>query len=291
MNTYDNQYLDLVEDILNNGEVNPCRTGNNTLVKLNRVLTHDLAEGFPILTFRPLPFKGCRVELECFLMGNTDKKYYQDRGCQYWNSWANPKLADPKDKEAQFKERDLGPIYGYQWVAFNAPYERYDVDNKHLGINQIKRVVDTLKVNPYDRRLIVNAWNPSQEDQMALPPCVYVFQFNYVGGRLHITVNQRSCDLILGVPTDFQFYSLLLHLMAQTVGMVPGTVTLNLCNCHIYDNHVELVKDNLMKWRKEQFDLPKLILEPEANVFNFRYEMAKLDNYQHGDKVTFPIAV
>lgn len=291
MSNFDKQYLDIVREILDEGIETPCRTGNNTLVKLNKVLTHDLEEGFPILTFRPLPFKGARVELSGFLQGITDKQWYNDNGCKYWNEWCNPEKVPYSDKEGMKEERDLGPIYGYQWVAFNAPYTNYDIDNKRFGVNQIKNVIETLKKNPYDRRLIVNAWNPTQEKQMALPPCVYVFQFNYLGGRLHITVNQRSCDLILGVPTDFVFYSLLLHLVAKTVNMKPGTVTLNLCNCHIYDNHVEKVKENLKKWEEVQFDLPTLVLDDTADVFNFTWDKAHLENYQHGEKVTFPIAV
>lgn len=291
MSNYDKQYLDLVKEILDEGIETPCRTGNNTLVKLNKVLTHDLKDGFPMLTFRQQFFKSMKGELSCFLHGITDKKVYNERGCGYWQSWCNPEKVPYSNKEGMKEERDLGPIYGYQWVAFNAPYTNYDDNDKQSGFNQIERIVETLKKNPYDRRLIVNAWNPTQEKQMALPPCVYVFQFNYLGGRLHITVNQRSCDLILGVPTDFSFYSLLLCLMAQTVGMKPGTVTLNLCNCHIYDNHVDKVRENLNVWDNVQYELPTLVLDPSATVFNFMPEMASLSGYSHGEKVSFPIAV
>lgn len=291
MSSYDNQYLDLVEEILNEGIEAPCRTGNNTLVKLNRVLTHDLKDGFPILTFRPLPFKGMKAELAMFLQGNVSKESYQKSGCLYWNDWCNPQKVPYSDKEGMKKENDLGPIYGWQWRFWNAEYVDEKTDYTGQGYDQLKRVVDTLKTNPYDRRLIINAWNPSYEDKMALPPCVFQFQFNYLDNRLHITVNQRSCDTLLGVPTDFQFYALLLHLMCQTVDMKPGTITLNLCNCHIYDNHIEKTKENMKRWREVQYNLPKLVLDPSATVFNFMPDMASLENYQHGEKVTFPIAV
>lgn len=291
MNTYDNQYLDLVEEILNKGIQAPCRTGNNVLVRLNRSLTVDLEEGFPILTFRQIPFKGVKGEISCFLEGITDKRMYQERGCNYWNNWCNPKKVPYSDKEGMKQERDLGNIYGFNWIHFDAEYKGYDYDYKDEGCNQVKQVVETLRKNPYDRRMIITAWDPAHMDTMGLPPCLHTWQFNYLGDRLHLTGLQRSADTVLGVPADIVQGALLLCLMAQTVGMKPGTLTLEFCNCHIYDNHIETVKQNLENWRKNQYDLPKLILDQNATVFNFMPEMARLENYQYGSRVTFPIAV
>lgn len=296
MSAYDNQYLDIVEDILNNGEINPCRTGNNTLVRLNKVLTWDLKDGFPMLTFRQQFFKSMKGEVSCFLEGITSKKVFVERGCGYWKEWCNPKkvpagLSDEERKAFQLQENDLGNIYGFNYRHFGAKYIDENTDYTGQGFDQLQHAVDTLKKNPYDRRLLITALDPANADTMGLPPCVYVFQFNYLGGRLHITVNQRSADTILGVPTDLSFYALLLHLMCQTVNMEPGTVTLNLCNCHIYDNHVEKVKEMLPTWRKEQYELPKLVLDPSATVFNFMPDMASLEGYQHGERVKFDIAV
>lgn len=291
MNNYDNQYLDLVEEILTKGIKAPCRTGNNVLVRLNKSLTVDLSDGFPILTFRQIPFKGVKGEISCFLEGITNKQIYNERGCKYWNEWCNPKKVPYSDKEGMKMENDLGNIYGFNWLHFNAEYKGCDHNYENEGFNQVKQVVETLKKNPYDRRMIITAWDPAHLDTMGLPPCLHTWQFNYLGGRLHLTGLQRSADTILGVPADMVQGALLLYLMAQTVNMKPGTLTLEFCNCHIYDNHIDTVKDNLNNWRKEQYDLPKLILDEKATVFNFMPEMAKLDNYKFGPKVTFQIAV
>ena len=290
-NDYDIQYLNLVEEILTKGVEVPCRTGNNVLVILNKYLTWDLNDGFPILTFRQIPFKGVKGEISCFLEGITDKRIYKERGCNYWNEFCNPKKVPYSDKEGMKLENDLGNIYGFNWLHFGQEYSDMNKDYKNTGINQIKQVVETLKNNPYDRRMIITAWDPVHMDTMGLPPCLHTWQFNYLGNRLHLTGLQRSADTILGVPADMVQGALLLHLMAQTVNMKPGTLTLEFCNCHIYDNHIETVKANLNHWREEQYDLPKLILDKDATVFNFMPEMASLENYEHGPKVSFPIAV
>ena len=291
MMTWDNQYLDLVEEIITKGEKMPCRTGNNTLVRLNRNLDWDLKDGFPILTFRQLPFKGMKGELSCFLQGVTDKQEFENRNCKYWKEWCNPTKVPYSDKEGMKAERDLGNIYGFNYRHFGAEYDNFDTDYTGKGFDQLQDVVNTLKTNPYDRRMIISAWDPAHMNTMALPPCMYLFQFTYLGGRLHMTAKMRSTDIILGCPTDVMFCALFLSLMAKTVGMEPGTINLSMTNCHIYDNHIEIAKEHLKGWRAEQYVLPKLILDEEATVFNFMPDMAKLDNYEHGEKVKFQIAV
>lgn len=291
MNAYNKQYLDLVEDILNNGIEAPCRTGNKVLVTLNKSLTWDLKNGFPLLTFRQIPFKGVKGEISCFLEGITDKRIYRERGCNYWNEWCNPKKVPYSDKEGMKQENDLGNIYGFGWLHFGQEYTDINKDYTNTGVNQVKQVVETLKTNPYDRRMIITAWDPAHMDTMGLPPCLHTWQFNYVGNRLHLTGLQRSADTILGVPADMVQGALLLHLMAQTVSMEPGTLTLEFCNCHIYDNHIQTVKEHIEKWKKCDIELPNIILDKNATVFNFMPEMAILDNYQYEEKVSFPIAV
>lgn len=291
MNAYNKQYLDLVEDILNNGIEAPCRTGNKVLVTLNKSLTWDLKNGFPLLTFRQIPFKGVKGEVSCFLEGVTDKRIYRERGCNYWNEWCNPKKVPYSDKEGMKQENDLGNIYGFSWLHFGQEYSGLEEDYTNTGVNQVKQVVETLKTNPYDRRMIVTAWDPAHMDTMGLPPCLHTWQFNYVGNRLHLTGLQRSADTILGVPADMVQGALFLHLMAQTVNMEPGTLTLEFCNCHIYDNHIQTVKEHIEKWKKCDIELPNIILDKNATVFNFMPEMAVLDNYQYEEKVSFPIAV
>lgn len=291
MNAYNKQYLDLVEDILKNGIEAPCRTGNKVLVTLNKSLTWDLKNGFPLLTFRQIPFKGVKGEVSCFLEGVTDKRIYRERGCNYWNEWCNPKKVPYSDKEGMKQENDLGNIYGFSWLHFGQEYSGLEEDYTNTGVNQVKQVVETLKTNPYDRRMIVTAWDPAHMDTMGLPPCLHTWQFNYVGNRLHLTGLQRSADTILGVPADMVQGALFLHLMAQTVNMEPGTLTLEFCNCHIYDNHIQTVKEHIEKWKKCDIELPNIVLDKNATVFNFMPEMAVLDNYQYEEKVSFPIAV
>lgn len=291
MNAYNKQYLDLVEDILNNGVEAPCRTGNKVLVRLNKSLTWDLNDGFPILTFRQIPFKGVKGEISCFLEGITDKRIYQERGCNYWNDWCNPKKVPYSNKEGMKNENDLGNIYGFNWLHFGEKYYNYDTNYKNKGTNQLKNVVETLKNNPYDRRMIITAWDPAHLDTMGLPPCLHTWQFNYLDNKLHLTGLQRSADTILGVPADMIQGALLLYLMAQTVDIPVGTLTLEFCNCHIYDNHIEIVKEHIEKWKKCDIALPQLGLNPNATVFNFMPEMATLFDYQYEEKVIFPIAI
>lgn len=291
MNAYNKQYLDLVEDILKNGIEAPCRTGNKVLVTLNKSLTWDLKNGFPLFTFRQIPFKGVKGEVSCFLEGVTDKRIYRERGCNYWNEWCNPKKVPYSDKEGMKQENDLGNIYGFSWLHFGQEYSGLEEDYTNTGVNQVKQVVEILKTNPYDRRMIVTAWDPAHMDTMGLPPCLHTWQFNYVGNRLHLTGLQRSADMILGVPADMVQGALFLHLMAQTVNMEPGTLTLEFCNCHIYDNHIQTVKEHIEKWKKCDIELPNIVLDKNATVFNFMPEMAVLDNYQYEEKVSFPIAV
>lgn len=296
MSNYDKRYLDLVKEILDEGIETPCRTGNNTLVKLNRVLTHDMREGFPILTFRPIPFKGVKGELSCFLQGITSKKIFIERGCKYWGEWCNPSkvpagLSDEERKKKQLEINDLGNIYGFHYRHYGAKYIDENTDYTGQGFDQLQALIDRLKKDPYDRRLIISAWDPSTMNTQALPPCMYLFNFVYLGDRLHLAAKMRSTDVILGLPSDICFCALLLTLVCQTVGMKPGTIDLSMTNAHIYDFHIDSVKEHLEEWDNVQFDLPTLKLDPNATVFNFMPEMAELVNYQKGEKVTFPIAV
>lgn len=291
MNAYNEQYLTLVEDILINGINSPCRTGNNVLVCLNKSLTWDVSNGFPILTFRQIPFKGVKAELSCFLQGITDKKIYQERGCNYWNFWCNPIKVPYSDKEGMKVERDLGNIYGWNYRHFGAEYKDYDTDYTGKGYDQLVQVINKLKTDPYDRRMIITAWDPAHMNTMGLPPCLHTWQFNYLGGKLHLTGLQRSADLILGVPADVIQGTLLLYLVAQTVNLLPGTITLEFCNCHIYDNHIETIKKHLKSWKDCDIPLPTISLDPAATVFNFLPDMVKLNDYQYAEKVSFEVAV
>lgn len=190
MNNTDTEYFRLLNTILRDGKVKHNRTGVDTIGVFGEQIKFDLSKGFPLLTTRKLPFKSTKVELEGFLKGIIDKQWYQERGCHYWDEWCNPQKVsyghDETTKQRMREERDLGKIYGYQWRNFNSS-----------GVDQLKRVVDTLKSNPTDRRMIVSAWNPCQLTEMALPPCHFWWMVGVEDDRLNLVWGQRSVDSLL----------------------------------------------------------------------------------------------
>jgi thymidylate synthase len=219
-------YLDIVEKIIKEGHLEDTRTGIKAYTIAGALFEHDMSKGFPLLTTKKTPFKLVATELEFFINGITDKKWLQDKNNHIWDEWANPKKApyghDEASKKKMFEERELGPIYGFQWRHFNAPYESYDSNYTGKGVDQLKKVVETLKTNPRDRRMIVSAWNPQQFGEMALPPCHYSFQITVVDGKLNLLWNQRSVDTMLGLPFNIASYAILLHLLAKETGLKEG---------------------------------------------------------------------
>ena len=209
-------YLDIVKTVLEKGERKDDRTGTGTLATAGAIFEHDMKNGFPLLTTKKVPFKLVTTELEFFLKGITDKKWLQDRNNHIWDEWCSPlKVKYGHDEETKKKmadERDLGPIYGFQWRHFNGQYKNFDTNYDGQGVDQLKKLVETLKSNPTDRRMIICAWNPSMLDQMALPPCHFLFQVNVINGRLNLLWSQRSVDVMLGLPFNIASYALLLHL-------------------------------------------------------------------------------
>ena len=286
------QYLDLVEKILTEGKQKNDRTGTGTIVIPSVMIQHDMAQGFPLLTTKKIFTRAIKVELEGFIKGITDKKWYQDKKCNIWNEWCNPeKVSYGHDEETRLKmkfERDLGPIYGFQWRHWNASYDNYDSDYEGKGIDQLANIVDKLKTNPTDRRMIINAWNPEQIHQMALPPCHYSLQVNVIDERLNLTWNQRSVDTMLGLPFNIASYGLLLHLLAKETGLKEGILTGNLMDTHIYGNHLEGAKEQL---KREPKKLPEILTKNFNSIFDWQYVNTKVKNYDPHDKITFPIAV
>ena len=200
-------YLDIVKKILDQGVTRETRTGTNAITVSGAIFEHDLINGYPLLTTKKMPFRLIASELEFFIKGLTDKKGIQLRNNHIRDKWANPKKApyghEEQAKKIMLEERDLGPIYGFQWRHFNAPYKNYDSDYTGQGIDQLKKIIETLKTNPTDRRMIVSAWNPEQMDQMALPPCHYQFQVVAIKDKLNLLWSQRSVDVMLGLPFHF----------------------------------------------------------------------------------------
>ncbi len=260
------QYLDLLRDIMQNGQDADNRTGVYARKVFGRQMRFDLSKGFPLVTTKKVFLKGIIHELIWLLSGNTNIKYLTDNNVHIWDEWAD-------------KDGNLGPVYGYQWRNFNGE-----------GIDQIKDVIERIKKNPQDRRLIVSAWNPAQIDKMALPPCHCFFQFDVTpDGRLNCQLYQRSCDMFLGVPFNIASYSLLTMMIAQVTGLKAGEFVHTLGNAHIYSNHFEQVKQQLAR---DPYPLPQMKINPEVkDIFDFKYEDFELVGYQCHPSIKGDVAV
>ena len=262
------QYLELCDHVLKNGIRKHDRTGTGTISVFGYQMRFNLEDGFPLLTTKKLHYKSILYELLWFLRGDTNIKYLNDHGVRIWNEWAD-------------ENGDLGHIYGYQWRSWPA------ADGKH--IDQISRVIDSIKNNPDSRRHIVSAWNVSELDKMALPPCHILFQFYVADGKLSCQLYQRSADIFLGVPFNIASYSLLLLMMAQVTGLKPGEFVHTLGDAHIYLNHIEQVK---LQLTRDPYPLPVMKVNPEKkNIFDFVYEDFTLENYQAHPHIKGEISV
>ena len=260
------QYLELLKDIMENGQDGENRTGEMARKVFGRQKRFDLQEGFPLVTTKKMFLKGVIYELLWFLQGNTNIKYLLDNNVHIWDEWAD-------------ENGDLGPVYGHQWRDWNS-------DN----IDQVKGVIERIKKDPTDRRLIVSAWNPSQLDQMALAPCHCLFQFDVTpDGKLNCQLYQRSCDMFLGVPFNIASYALLTMMIAQVCGLKAGEFVHTYGNAHIYHNHFEQVKEQLTR---TPYPLPQMKINPSVkNIDDFRFEDFELVNYQYHPALKGEVAV
>ena len=250
------QYLDLLDRILKEGTKKEDRTGTGTISVFGHQMCFNLEEGFPCLTTKKLHLKSIIHELLWFLAGDTNVKYLQDNGVRIWNEWAD-------------EDGNLGHIYGYQWRSWP--------DYKGGHIDQISEVVETLKKNPDSRRIIVNAWNVADIENMNLPPCHAMFQFYVADGRLSLQLYQRSADCFLGVPFNIASYSLLLQMMAQVTGLKAGDFVHTLGDAHLYLNHIEQAK---LQLTREPYALPKMRINPDVkDIFSFKFEDFSLEDY------------
>ncbi len=291
---YMKSYLEVVKKVLEQGERKANRTGIDTLVVAGVMFEHDMSLGFPLLTTKKMPFKLIASELEFFIKGLTDKQWLQEHNNHIWDEWASPlKVPYGHDEDTKAKmmaERDLGPIYGFQWRHFNAPYKDYQADYTNQGVDQFKNLIETIKNNPGDRRMIVNAWNPCQLSQMALPPCHYGFQITVINNKLNLLWNQRSEDVMLGMPFNIASYALLLHLLAKETGLQEGRLIGFLADTHIYVNHTQGAKEQLSR-DPERFPLPKIETVNFTSIFDWKAEDSQIKDYQSYDKINFDIAV
>jgi len=272
------QYLQALKHIMENGVDKPNRTGIDTRSVFGMQMRFNMADGFPAVTTKKLMFKSVKAELLWFLSGSSNVKDLQRMGCHIWD--ANAQAPYWKNK-ARF-EGDVGRIYGVQWRKWKSPYTEEPID-------QLKNVIEKLKTDPFDRRLIVSAWNPAELDMMALPPCHVLFQFYTDGKKLSLQMYQRSCDMFLGVPFNIASYSLLLCMVSQVVGLEPGEFMHTLGDAHIYHNHFEQVREQL---KRKPYPLPKLWLNPEIkDIDDFEMDDIKLIDYKHHPHIKAEMAV
>jgi len=262
------QYLDLMELVLKTGTRKTDRTGTGTLSVFGHQMRFDLAEGFPLVTTKKVHLKSIVHELLWFLKGDTNIGYLRQNGVGIWDEWADA-------------NGDLGPVYGHQWRSWPA--------RDGGTIDQIANLVDMIRRAPDSRRLIVTAWNPADVDRMALPPCHCLFQFYVAEGRLSCQLYQRSADIFLGVPFNIASYALLTMMLAQVSGLKPGEFIHTMGDAHLYANHLEQAALQLSRAPRP---LPTMRINPAVtDLFAFRYEDFKLENYEAHPHITAPVAV
>jgi thymidylate synthase len=261
-------YLDLLQRILDDGVEKGDRTGTGTLSVFGHQMRFDLREGFPLVTTKKVHTRSVFAELLWFLRGDTNVKWLQDRGVTIWDEWAD-------------ENGDLGPVYGYQWRSWPTP------DGGH--VDQIAKVIESIRTNPDSRRHIVSAWNVADVDSMALPPCHTMFQFYVADGKLSCQLYQRSADVFLGVPFNIASYALLTHMMAQQCDLDVGDFIWTGGDCHLYSNHMEQVA---LQLSREPYPYPRLtLLRKPASLFDYRYEDFAIEGYQSHPHIKAPVAV
>ena len=262
------QYLDLMQKILDQGAVKEDRTGTGTLSLFGHQMRFNLQDGFPAMTTKKLHLKSIIHELLWFLNGETNIKYLKDNGVSIWDEWADDK-------------GDLGPVYGAQWRTWKT------ADGRTL--DQITDVIEQIKTNPDSRRLIVSAWNVGELDKMALMPCHAFFQFYVADGRLSCQLYQRSADVFLGVPFNIASYALLTMMMAQVCELELGDFVHTLGDAHLYINHLKQVDEQLSR---QPLALSVMKINSEINsIFDFKFEDFELQNYESHPSIKAPISV
>ena len=262
----DRQYEALLAKILESGNEKADRTGTGTRSLFGAQLRYNLADSFPLITTKRVFMRGVAEELFWFLSGTSNVRPLQEKKVHIWDDWADA-------------EGELGPVYGVQWRSWASPKG---------NIDQIENLLSTIKNNPSSRRMLVSAWNVSELDKMALAPCHLLFQAYVAGGRLSLQVYQRSCDMFLGVLFNIASYSLLTHMLAQQSGLEVGDLIWTGGDCHIYNNHVEQVREQLSR---EPYPFPTLRLSRADNLYSYKWEDIEIENYRHHPTIKAPIAV
>lgn len=286
------QYFEIVRQILTDGELKHNRTGVDAKSIPGFMFKHDMQTGFPLLTSKFVPFRLIASELEFFIKGITDKNWLQSRNNHIWDEWCSsdciPYSHDEETRKKMFLENELGPIYGWQWRNFGAEYVAYNKEKIGYGCDQLKSLVNTLKTNPNDRRMLVMAWNPLDLHRMALPPCHYGFQVTVINNKLNLLWNQRSVDVALGLPFNIASYALLLHLLAKETGFQEGTLVGFLADVHVYVNHIDGLKEQLWRIPKK---LSTIKTDKFTSIFDWEYTDSIVSDYEHHPRIKFDVAV
>lgn len=287
----DEIYLENLCTILESGVEKKDRTGTGTVSYPFVTIRHDMADGFPLLTLRRMPFKSALVELEGFIKGITSKAWYQEKGCHFWDEWASPDaivqwekenhpITSDAERKAVMKElNELGPVYGSQWNYFSG-----GLTDKACQLQMVRRL---LKTEPTSRRMVVSAWNPDFIDNMALPPCHLLWQVNVTGNKLNLVYYQRSCDYILG--HNLTGYGMLLTLLAKEYGYQLGVLGAVFMDCHVYRNHLNGVK--VLLHRAIDRPAPRIRFKKWDGFDKWSAEDVVVENYNPGDKIEFPVSV
>lgn len=287
-------YLDIVQRILDEGIKKTDRTGTGTLAIAGAMFEHDMSTGFPLLTTKKIPYRLVTSELEFFIKGICDKQWLIDRNNHIWDEWCSPDIVpyghDEETKRKMLEERDLGPIYGWQWRHFGAPYGGHNMDYTNQGVDQLQYIVDTLKTKPDSRQMLCLAWNPKDKNKVIPPFCHYGFQVTVLDGKLNLMWNQRSVDTMLGLPFNIASYATLLHLLAKESGFGEGKLVGFLGDVHIYLNHVEKAKEQLSR-DPNKYPPPRIETENFTSIFDWTYKDTKILGYESYPTIKFDIAV
>jgi thymidylate synthase len=291
INSEEQQYLDLIKNIIAIGKVRLDRTGVGTVGFFGAQMRFSLADNvFPLLTTKRTFYRGIVEELLWFVKGDTNADHLRARNVHIWDGNGSREFLDSRGLQHR-EEWDLGPVYGFQWRHFGAKYVDMHTDYTGQGVDQLQNCINTLRTNPYDRRIIMSAWNPADLPLMALPPCHMFCQFYVDDGKLSCLMYQRSCDVGLGVPFNIASYALLTIMVAHVTGLQPGEFIHCMGDTHIYTNHVDALKEQVQRTPRA---FPKLFIRPGTqteSIDAFKVEDFELVGYEPYEKISMKMAV